>query len=173
MDGSGAKTMRRLHPNGIPADRPVSWSAIPADDPAAHEQMIKFISESIVCELQGNISSGFMKQIHASKKSAMSPHDKAERMRIIRDMRTTLERLTEELGQKFFEEFRHRPAVGRWYDSWLFNETPQFLRWEQEWAFTPEENLVTVDARSVGGSQSGIGRRHRRVRRYPGDRPTS
>ncbi|KAI1428740.1 hypothetical protein F5Y12DRAFT_782338 [Xylaria sp. FL1777] len=143
--------MRRLHPNG-PAPRPVSWSAIPADDPAAHEQMIKFISESLVDDMQGNISSGFMRQVHATKKSAMSPHDKAERMRIVRAMRTTLERLTEELGQKFFEEFRHRPAVGRWYDSWLFNETPQFLRWEQEWALPTEENLAVVEERSVVGS---------------------
>lgn len=155
MDQSGAATMRRLHPNGSPAARPVSWSAIPADDPAAHEQMIKFISESIVDDIQGNISSAFMRQMQASKKSAMSPHDKAERMRIVRDMRTTLERLTEDLGQKFFEEFRHRPAVGRWYDSWLLNETPQFLRWEQEWAFAPEGSLVTVDARSIGGSTDG------------------
>jgi hypothetical protein len=143
---------RRLHPNGGPAPRPVSWSAVPADDPAAHEQMIKFISESIVCDMQGNMSSGFMKQVDACKKSPMSPHDKAERMRLVRDMRTTLERLTEELGQKFFEEFRHRPAVGRWYDSWLFNETPQFLRWEQEWAFTPNESLVTAETRSLGSS---------------------
>ncbi|KAI0401146.1 hypothetical protein F4802DRAFT_581395 [Xylaria palmicola] len=155
MDRSGANTMRRLHPDGGAAARPVSWSAIPADDPASHEQMIKFISESIVCDIQGNISSGFMRQIQASKKSGMSPHDKAERMRIIRNMRTTLERLTEELGQKFFEEFRQRPSVGRWYDSWLFNETPQFLRWEQEWALTPEESYVTVDARSIGGSTDG------------------
>ncbi|GAW25368.1 hypothetical protein SAMD00023353_0501700 [Rosellinia necatrix] len=154
MNGSGTN-MRRLHPNGMPAARPVSWSAIPADDPAAHEQLIKFISESIVCDIQGNISSGFMKQVQASKKSAMSPHDKAERMRIVRDMRTTLERLTEELGQKFFDEFRHRPAVGRWYDSWLFNETPQFLRWEQEWAYSPDESLVTGDVRSIGGSTDG------------------
>ncbi|KAI0194793.1 hypothetical protein EV127DRAFT_478089 [Xylaria flabelliformis] len=148
-------SQRRLHPNGIPTARPVSWSAIPADDPAAHEQMIKFVSESIVCDIQGNISSGFMRQVQASKKSGMSPHDKAERMRIIRNMRTTLERLTEELGQKFFEEFRQRPPVGRWYDSWLSNETPQFLRWEQEWALTPEESLATVDARSMGGSIDG------------------
>ncbi|KAI1186702.1 hypothetical protein F5B17DRAFT_402499 [Nemania serpens] len=155
MDQSGTPTMRRLHPNGGPAARPVSWSAIPADDPAAHEQMIKFISESIVDDIQGNISSAFMRQMQASKKSAMSPHDKAARMRIVRDMRTTLERLTEELGQKFFEEFRHRPAVGRWYDSWLLNETPQFLRWEQEWAFAPEGGLVTVDARSIAGSTDG------------------
>lgn len=147
--------MRRLHPNGIPEDRPASWSALPPDDPAAHEQMIKFISESIVDDLQGNISSGFMRQIHASKKSAMSPHDKAERMRIVRDMRSSLERLTEELGQKFFEEFRERPGVGRWYDSWLFNETPQFLRWEQEWAFAPEESVLTVGARSIAGSIDG------------------
>ncbi|KAI1753702.1 hypothetical protein F4782DRAFT_495388 [Xylaria castorea] len=155
MDTLGVNTTRRLHPNGIPTARPVSWSAIPADDPAAHEQMIKFVSESIVCDIQGNISSGFMRQVQASKKSGMSPHDKAERMRIIRNMRTTLERLTEELGQKFFEEFRERPAVGRWYDSWLSNETPQFLRWEQEWALTPEESLITVDARSMGGSIDG------------------
>lgn len=155
MDGSGASTMRRLHPNGTAAARPVSWSAIPADDPAAHEQMIKFVSESIVCDIQGNISSGFMRQVQASKKSAMSPLDKAERMRIIRNMRTTLERLTEELGQKFFEEFRQRPPVGRWYDSWLSNETPQFLRWEQEWALTPEESFAAVDARSMGGSIDG------------------
>jgi hypothetical protein len=147
--------MRRLHPNGAPAPRPVSWSAIPADDPAAHEQMIKFISESIVCDIQGNMSSAFMRQVHACKKSGISPHDKAERMRLVRDMRTTLERLTEELGQKFFEEFRHRPAVGRWYDSWLFNEPPQFLRWEQEWAFTPDESLITADVRSFGGSVDG------------------
>ncbi|KAI1179689.1 hypothetical protein F4777DRAFT_574996 [Nemania sp. FL0916] len=152
MDGPGPNTIRRLHPNGIPAMRPTSWSAIPADDPAAHEQMIKFVSESIVCDIQGNISSGFMRQVHASKRSAMSPHDKAERMRIVRDMRTTLERLTEELGQKFFEEFRHRPAVGRWYDSWLYNETPQFLRWEQEWALAPEESFVTVNMPSLSGS---------------------
>ncbi|KAI0873864.1 hypothetical protein GGS24DRAFT_490398 [Hypoxylon argillaceum] len=155
MDRSGVKPVRRLHPNGIPEDRPASWSALPPDDPAAHEQMIKFISESIVDDLQGNISSGFMRQIHASKKSAMSPHDKAERMRIVRDMRSSLERLTEELGQKFFEEFRERPGVGRWYDSWLFNETPQFLRWEQEWAFAPEESVLTVGARSIAGSIDG------------------
>ncbi|GAW14752.1 hypothetical protein ANO14919_041550 [Xylariales sp. No.14919] len=147
--------MRRLHPNGIPAARPVSWSAIPADDPSAHEQMIKFISETMVDSMQGNISSGFMRQVHASKKSAMSPHDKAERMRIVRRMRTTLERLTEELGQKFFEEFRERPAVGRWYDSWLLNEPPQFLRWEQEWALPTEENFAAVDVRSIGGRSVG------------------
>ncbi|KAI8634195.1 hypothetical protein F5Y19DRAFT_203533 [Xylariaceae sp. FL1651] len=152
MERSSINTVRRLHPNGGPAARPLSWSAIPPDDPAAHEQMIKFISESIVCDIQGNMSSGFMRQIHACKKSSMSPHDKAERMRLVRDMRTSLERLTEELGQKFFEEFRHRPAVGRWYDSWLFNETPQFLRWEQEWGFTPDESLVTIDTHSFGGS---------------------
>ncbi|KAF2966515.1 hypothetical protein GQX73_g7054 [Xylaria multiplex] len=152
MDGSGVNTMRRLHPNGVPAVRPVSWSAIPADDPAAHEQMIKYISESIVDGMQGNISSGFMKQVQASKKSAMSPHDKAERMRIVRRMRTTLERLTEELGQKFFEEFRERPAVGRWYDSWLLHEPPTFLRWEEEWALPTHENLAAIDVRSVGGS---------------------
>ncbi|TGJ83154.1 hypothetical protein E0Z10_g5614 [Xylaria hypoxylon] len=150
MDGSGVNTMKRLHPEGVLAARPVSWSAIPADDPAAHEQMIKYISESIVDGMQGNISSGFMRQVHASKKSTMSPHDKAERMRIVRRMRTTLERLTEELGQKFFDEFSERPAVGRWYDSWLLNEPPQFLRWEQEWALTTEENLAVIDARSVG-----------------------
>ncbi|KAI1347771.1 hypothetical protein F5Y01DRAFT_307295 [Xylaria sp. FL0043] len=150
-NGSGTTTMKRLHPNGGPAPRPVSWSAIPADDPAAHEQMMKFISESLVDDIQGNISSGFMRQVQATKKSAMSPHDKAERMRIVRAMRTSLERLTEELGQKFFEEFRHRPAVGRWYDSWLLNETPQFLRWEQDWALPTEESFAVVNTRSVGG----------------------
>lgn len=147
--------MKRLQPNGLPVARPVSWSAIPVDDPAAHEQMIKFISESIVCDIQGNISSAFMKQVVASKKSPMSPHDKAERMRIIRDMRTSLERLTEELGQKFFEEFRHRPAVGRWYDSWMLNDTPQLLHWEQEWTPSPDESLITHDVRSISGSTDG------------------
>ncbi|KAI0203086.1 hypothetical protein F4808DRAFT_458308 [Astrocystis sublimbata] len=149
VEETGTNTMRRLHPSGKPAPRPVSWSAVPADDPSAHEQMIKFVSESIVCDIQGNISSGFMRQVQASKKSGMSPLDKAERMRIIRKMRSTLERLTEELGQQFFEEFRERPAVGRWYDSWLSNETPQFLRWEQEWALTPEESMLMTDARSI------------------------
>ncbi|KAI2642216.1 hypothetical protein GGS21DRAFT_294979 [Xylaria nigripes] len=144
--------MRRLRPNGPPRPRPVSWSAIPADDPAAHEQIIKFISESMVDDIQSNISSGFMRQVNASKKSAMSPHDKAERMRIVRNMRTTLERLTEEMGQKFFEEYRHRPAVGRWYDSWLLNDPPQFLRWEQEWAFTPDEALMAACTQSTSGS---------------------
>ncbi|KAI1825371.1 hypothetical protein F4861DRAFT_197953 [Xylaria intraflava] len=147
--------MGRLDPNRASAARPVSWSTLPADDPAAHEQIIKFISESIVDDIQSNISSGFMRQVHASKKSAISPHDKAERMHIVRDMRTTLERLTEELGQKFFEEYRHRPAVGRWYDSWLFNDPPTFLRWEQEWAFTPDETLVMSHARSSSGSIDG------------------
>ncbi|KAI1364233.1 hypothetical protein F5Y08DRAFT_307489 [Xylaria arbuscula] len=150
--------MSRLHPNGGPAPRPVSWSCIPADDPAAHEQMIKFISESLVDDIQSNISSGFMRQVHASKKSAMSPHDKAERMRIVRAMRTTLERLTEELGQKFFEEFRHRPSVGRWYDSWLFNETPQFWNTEPEWSMPSEPHVAAVaalDTRSVTSSNNG------------------
>ena len=99
-----------------------------------------------------------MRQVHASKKSAMSPHDKAERMRIVRAMRTTLERLTEELGQKFFEEFRHRPAVGRWYDSWLFNETPQFWDSEPEWSIPVERNVAAsaaVDTRSVTSSNNG------------------
>ncbi|KAI1431810.1 hypothetical protein GGR50DRAFT_689449 [Xylaria sp. CBS 124048] len=156
MSESRAAAMNRIHPNKASGPRPMSWSAIPADDPAAHEHIIKFISESIVDDIQSNISSGFMRQVHASKKSIMSPHDKAERMRLVRDMRTTLERLTEELGQRFFEEYRHRPAVGRWYDSWLFNSPPTFLRWEQEWAFTSDEPLATAAARSISDSTDGL-----------------
>ncbi|KAK5629454.1 hypothetical protein RRF57_005169 [Xylaria bambusicola] len=150
--------MQRLHPNGGPAPRPVSWSVVPADDPAAHEQMIKFISESLVDDIQSNISSGFMRQVHATKKSTMSPHDKAERMRIVRAMRSSLERLTEELGQKFFEEFRVRPPVGRWYDSWLFNETPQFWNAEPEWSMPSEPHaaaLAALETRSVASSNNG------------------
>ncbi|KAI0153248.1 hypothetical protein GGR57DRAFT_149977 [Xylariaceae sp. FL1272] len=126
----------------------------PAND-VAHENMIKYISELIVCDIQGNMSSEFLRQVHACKKSGLAPHEKAERMRVVRDMRKTLERLTEEMGQKFYEEYRIRPKVGRWYDSWLLNEPPQFLRWEQEWGFTPDEGLLTIDGHSMAGSMDG------------------
>ncbi|KAI1322984.1 hypothetical protein F5Y16DRAFT_415388 [Xylariaceae sp. FL0255] len=139
--------MQRYRQNGVRAAAPI--------DNVAHEEMIKYISELIVCDIQGNMSSEFLRQVHACKKSGLAPHEKAERMRLVRDMRKTLERLTEEMGQKFYEEYRDRPNVGRWYDTWLSNEPPQFLRWEQEWGFTPDESILTIDGHSFAGSIDG------------------